>query len=76
MGIIQLLLLIIELLKNLQQVSTEEEFVASTAAQKIGDGQIIKWLWDNREEIIEFIGRIIGMLPAGNSEDFKAFLSK
>ena len=76
MGIVQLILMIIGLLKQLQNAESKEAFAASAEVQQIGDGRIIEWLWENREELLEFILRIIGMLPSTDPVAVKTFLSK
>ena len=76
MGIVQLILMIIGLLKQLQNAESKEAFAASAEVQLIGDGRIIEWLWENREELLEFILRIIGMLPSTDPVAVKTFLSK
>lgn len=36
-------------------------------ASRIGDGEIIKFIWDNRDEILEFVLTIIGLF--GGTEE-------
>lgn len=59
----QLALLIINLLRELKNAKSEEAFCTSASAQAlpVASGDLLKWLWENREEIIEFVKVIVGM---------------
>ena len=54
MNVLQIVLLILKLLQQAKQADTAESFVASTGA--VGaNGEILKWIWEHRQEILDFI---------------------
>lgn len=72
MSWLQIVLLILKLLQQAKQAGSAESFAASTGA--VGaNGELLKWLWENRKEIVEFISTLINFLPktatVGASED-------
>lgn len=68
MDIVRLVLLVLSILRALKSAKTREEFSASSAVQQIGGGgQLIEWLWENREEILAFILKLIDMFDGSNS---------
>ena len=57
-------------MKQAKQADSADGFVASTGA--VGaNGELLRWLWENREAIIEFISTLINFIPktVGASED-------
>ena len=55
---LSIVLMILKLLKQAKAAESQEQFVS--AAQASGgplaaNGQILKWIWDHREEIIAFV---------------------
>lgn len=62
MNWVQVVLLIMSLLRSLQQSETAEAFCSSSAAARIGaDRELLNWLWENREQIIAFILQLVEM---------------
>ena len=58
MQCLSIVLMILKLLKQAKAAESQEQFVS--AAQASGgplaaNGQILKWIWDHREEIIAFV---------------------
>jgi hypothetical protein len=78
-SVIQIVLLIMQVLRALRNSASLEEFKASAAAKAltdsevvatgIGDGDFLKWVWDNREEIIKFIVEVLIPIFTGNKEE-------
>lgn len=69
MNAIQLILLVISFLRALRSSRSLDELQACESVQQIGgDGKLIEWLWENREEILEFVLRLIGMFGK-NTDD-------
>lgn len=65
MSWLQIALLIMSILRSLQQSETAEAFCSSSAAQKIGaDRELLNWLWENREQIIAFILQLVEMFQS------------
>lgn len=63
---VQIVLLILQILKQLKGSETAEAFsTAVVAGGKLpaASGDFLKWLWENREQIIEFVRIIVGMFP-------------
>ena len=63
---VQIVLLILQILKQLKGSESAEAF--ALAARDNGQlptasGEFLKWLWENREQIIEFVRIIVGMFP-------------
>ena len=76
MNWLTILMMILEVLRNLQKSSNKDEFVAATASveQQIGGAPIIDWLWENREEILAFVMRLIELFS--KSEEDKVTLTQ
>ena len=54
MNWLQIVLLVLKLLQQAKQHETAEGFAASSGA--VGaNGEILKWVWEHRQEIIDFI---------------------
>ena len=63
---VQIVLLILQILKQLKGSESAESFASSIQASgqlPAASGEFLKWLWENREQIIEFIKIIVGMFP-------------
>lgn len=87
MGTIPLVLMIIRIIMQIvgklpewnSLTTTEKEIVASAVqyrfVSQIGDGTFLKWLWENKEEVIEFVLKIIGLIGEIGSEDDLVTLS-
>jgi hypothetical protein len=62
----QLALLILQLLKQFKGSADAEQFVENMQASgtPLANGDLLRWLWENREKIAEIIKMIIGMIPA------------
>jgi hypothetical protein len=62
----QLALLILQLLKQFKGSANSEQFVENMQSSGIplANGDLLRWLWENREKIAEIIKMIIGMIPA------------
>ena len=62
----QIVLMIIGLLRDLKRSGDRQAFAATATGQAVGgDGKLIDWLWENREEILEFVLKIIGLFGKG-----------
>jgi hypothetical protein len=64
MSWVQLLILVLQLLKEFKGSTTAEFFAAEVQASgkfPTANGDLLKWLWENREQIIEFVLRLIEM---------------
>jgi len=67
---VQLAMLILQLLRELKGSKSLEEFSASPCAAGPligGNGKLIEWIWENREQLIEFIFTLIGRFGGGSS---------
>ena len=63
---VQIVLLILQILKQLKGSESADAFAESVAAGgqlPAANGDFLKWLWENREQIIEFVRIIVGMFP-------------
>jgi hypothetical protein len=63
---VQIVLLILQILKQLKGSKSAESFASSVQAGgqlPSASGDFLKWLWENREQIIEFVKIIVGMFP-------------
>ncbi len=80
MNWLQIVLLVLKLLQQAKQHETAEGFAASSGA--VGaNGEILKWVWEHRQEIIDFISTIINFIPntptvgaSGDSVDLRAMI--
>jgi hypothetical protein len=61
----QIVLLVLQLLKQFKSNDSSEQFVEAmqVAGTPLANGDFLRWLWENREQIIEFIKMLIGMIP-------------
>jgi hypothetical protein len=61
----QIALLVLQLLKQLKGSADAEQFVSNVQASgsPFASGDFLRWLWENREQVIELIQRLIGMIP-------------
>lgn len=70
MNTIQLILMLLSFLRALHSSRSLDELQACESVQQIGgDGKLIEWIWENREEILEFVLRLIGMFGGSSSDD-------
>lgn len=74
----QLILLILQLLKQFQG-NTPDEF-AAFAQDRVpnANGDLLRWLWENRQEVVDFIKMLIEMMnrsPAVLSSDVEEIKS-
>lgn len=63
---VQIVLLVLQILKQLKGSESADSFTASVRANSqlpTASGEFLKWLWENREQIIEFVRIIVGMFP-------------
>ena len=63
---VQIVLLILQILKQLKGSESADSFTASIKANgqlPTASGEFLKWLWENRDQIIEFVKIIVGMFP-------------
>lgn len=66
MSWLQIVLLVLQLLKQFKGSGSAEQFAADVQASgqlPSASGDFLKWLWENKEQIIEFVKVIIGMFP-------------
>ncbi len=66
MSWLQIVLLVLQLLKQLKGSESSEAFSESVQANgqlPAASGEFLKWIWENREQIIEFVKIIVGMFP-------------
>lgn len=67
MNWVQLLILILELLKQFKDAQSEEAAMAAASIMAPEmSGDLLKWLWENREEILAFILKLVEMFTATN----------
>lgn len=55
---LQIVLLILKLLRQAKSATSAEQFVQSVQAEQgpmAANGEFLRWLWENRQEIIDFI---------------------
>ena len=74
---LQIVLLVLKLLKQAKQSQSSEEFAALVTSNNdlmagplSANGAILKWLWENRQEILDFIMTLINSpsnVPLGAS---------
>lgn len=56
----QIAMLIVTLLKSLRKSVSLEGFASSSFVTRFGfDGALLRWAWENREEVIEFVLRLM-----------------
>lgn len=53
MNVLQIVLLILKLLQQAKQADSAEAF-ATNAGAVGANGEILKWLWEHRQEILDF----------------------
>lgn len=64
MSWLQIALLILQLLKQFKGRGSAEQFAAAVQASgqlPSASGDFLKWLWENKEQIIEFVKVVIGL---------------
>lgn len=68
MNWVQIVLLILKLLRDLQNSQSQEAFADSASANALvgGNGELLKWLWENREQVIEFVKQLFDLFSKGN----------
>ena len=59
MSYVQIVLLILQFLRSMKSAESAESFAASSPVGV--DGEILKKLWENREEIIAFVLRLMDL---------------
>jgi hypothetical protein len=61
MSWLQIVLLVLQLLRQLKSSTSAEVFVEQAQASGISlaNGDLLKWLWENREQIIEIVLKLI-----------------
>jgi hypothetical protein len=75
MSWLQIVLLILQLLKNLKSSSSADAFVESMQANgsSLANGDLLRWLWENREKIIKIVLELIDQItknpPATTLDD-------
>lgn len=65
---VQIILLVLQLLKQFKDSESAEVFAADVQASGLApqvNGDVLKWLWENREQIIQFVLTLIGMFEGG-----------
>lgn len=80
MNWLQVVLLILKLLQQAKSANSADAF--ATEAGAVGaNGEILKWVWEHRQEIIDFISTIINFIPntptvgvSGDSVDLRAMI--
>lgn len=63
---LQIALLILQLLKQFKGSVDAEQFatdVQASGSLPQANGEFLKWLWENRQQILEFIKMLIDMVP-------------
>ena len=74
MNVLSIILLILKLLEQFKSSENAEQFVANALESgrlPKANGVILKWLWDNREAILEFIKSLFPTTPTVFSDDPK-----
>jgi hypothetical protein len=62
MNWLQIVILILNLLKQAKQHESAEGFAASAGA--VGaNGDLLKWVWANRQAIVDFLNMLINFAP-------------
>lgn len=64
MNWVQLVILILQLLKQFQGSQSADEFASQVEASgqlPSASGDLLKWIWENREQILEFVLKLIEM---------------
>lgn len=62
MNWVQLVILILQLLKQLKSSQSADEFASRVEASfqlPSANGDLLKWLWEHREQIIELVLKLI-----------------
>lgn len=61
MSWLQIVLLVLQLLKQLKSSASSEQFVEEMQSRgyTLANGDLLKWLWENREKIIEIVLKLI-----------------
>lgn len=77
MSWMKIVLMIISILRTLKQSESSEVFAASAPAQKLQlqygvNSDFLKKLWENREEVLAFILRLIELFD-GTDDERQAF---
>ena len=77
MSWIKIVLMIISILRTLKQSESSEVFAASAPAQQLQsqygvNSDFLKKLWENREEVLAFILRLIDLFD-GTDDERQAF---
>jgi hypothetical protein len=62
----QIALLILQLLKQFKGSDSSEQFVENMQASGVplANGDLLRWLWENREKIAQIIKMVIDMISA------------
>lgn len=68
MNWVMLLSVILKILEQLKKSDSEQEFVAACSeVQGYGDmpfsadGKLLRWIWENREQILNFVLQIVDL---------------
>ena len=70
MSVFQVIMAVLAILRAIRSAKSLEELQSVECVQQIGgDGKLIEWIWENREEILEFVLRLIGMFGGSSSDD-------
>lgn len=82
MNWLQIVLLVLNVLRGLKKSGSQEEFLAMESTTRLGaNGDFLRLLWENREQILAFIMMLINLKsqPAPSAmldEDIDSQLSK
>lgn len=66
MNYVMLVLLLVRLLQALRRADSEDDLALRLAGVgEFGDGELLRWLWANRQEIIELVKEILRWINGG-----------
>jgi hypothetical protein len=75
MGWFQIALLVLQLLRQFKAASSEEQFAAGIQASGVmpmADGAFLKWIWENREKVIEILRMLMELIPGYHVRELSA----
>jgi hypothetical protein len=75
MGWFQIALLVLQLLRQFKTALTAEEFITGVQASGVAptaNGDFLRWIWENREKVIEILRMLMELIPGYHVRELSA----